>query len=189
MRKTMTRMGLGLALVIGAASAAAAQSTRPDVRPDSARRERGERGEQGGERGMGRRGFGGPERALLRGITLTEAQKTRLEALRKEHQPEMQKTREQFGAVMKEAREARQRGDTATARTKMEQVRTAMNAQRERQFAALRTILTAEQQKQFDANVAAMKERGAKGEHRDRGDRRGQRDDRGDRPGNGRSGR
>ena len=32
MRKTMTRMGLGLALVVGAAGAAAAQSTRPDNR-------------------------------------------------------------------------------------------------------------------------------------------------------------
>src|SRR5215207_5453291 len=176
MRKTMTRMGLGLALVIGAAGAAAAQSTRPDARPDSARRDRGE---WGGERGMRRRGPGGPDGALLKGITLTDAQKTRLEALRKEQQPEMKKTREQFSAVMKEARDARQRGDTATAQAKMQQVRTAMDAQRERQFASVRTILTAEQQKQFYANVAASKERakehGAKGNHRDHGARPGNR--------------
>src|SRR5262245_35616881 len=126
MRKTLTRMGLGLALVIGAAGAAAAQSTRPDARPDSARRERG-------EWGMRRRG-GGPERMLLKGITLTDAQKTRLQALRKEQAPEIKKTREQFGAVMKEARDARERGDTVTARAKMEQVRTAMDAQRVKQI-------------------------------------------------------
>ena len=71
----------------------------------------------------------------------------------------MKQTREQFGAVMKEARDARQRGDTVTARAKMEQVRTQMDTQREQQVASLRTILNADQQKQFDANVAAMKER------------------------------
>ena len=170
MRKTMTRMGLGLALVVGGAGAAAAQSTRPGNRPDTTQSERGQRGERG-ERGARRRGPGGPEGALLKGITLTDAQKTRLEALRNEQRSEMEKTREQFSAGMKEAREARQRGDTVTARAKMEQVRTQMNAQRERQVASLRTILTAEQQKQLDANVAEWKERAEKGGHRERGGR------------------
>ena len=181
MRNTMTSIGLGLALVIGAAGAAAAQSTRPDARPDSARRERAERGDKGdrgGERGMRRRGPGGPNGALLRGITLTDEQKTRLEALRKEQQPEVQKAREQFGAVMKEARDARQRGDTVTARAKMQEVRSAMAAQRERQIASLRTILTADQQKQLDANIAAHKERAAKGERHERGARPGTRGNR-----------
>lgn len=170
MRTTMTRMGLGLALILGTATVAAAQNARPDARPDSARREHGR---WGGERGMRRGGPGGAG-ALLKGITLTDAQKTRLEALRKEQEPEMKKSREQFGAVMKEARDARQRGDTATARAKMEQVRTQMNVQRDRQIASLRTVLTAEQQKQLDSNVAAMKERGEKGGHRNHdGQRKG----------------
>jgi Spy/CpxP family protein refolding chaperone len=180
MRNTMTRIGLGLALVIGTAGAAAAQSTRPDVRPDSARRERAERGDPGDRsaRGMRRGGPGGPGRSLLRGITLTDAQKTRLEALRKEQQPEVQKAREQFRAVMQEARDARQRGDTVTARAKMQEVRTAMAAQRERQVASLRTVLTADQQKQLDANIAALEERAAKGERHERGARPGPRGDR-----------
>ena len=175
MRNTMTRMGLGLALIVGAAGVAAAQGTRPDARPDSARRDRGERGAWNGERGMRRGGPGGPG-ALLRGITLTDAQKTRLQELRKAQEPEMKKTREQFGAVMKEARDARQRGDTATARAKMTQVKTAMDAQRDRQVASLRTILTVDQQKQLDANIAAFKERaerGAKGDHREHDGRAG----------------
>jgi Spy/CpxP family protein refolding chaperone len=166
MRKTMTKMGLGLALIVGSATVAAAQNARPDVRPDSARREQGR---WGGERGMRRGGPGGAG-ALLNGITLTDAQKTRIQALRKEQASEMKKSREQFGAVMKEARDARQRGDTVTARAKMDQVRTQMDAQRTRQIASLRTILTAEQQKQLDANVATMKQRGEqrgeKGGHR-----------------------
>ena len=75
----------------------------------------------------------------------------------------MKQTREQFGAVMKEARDARQRGDTVTARAKMEEVRKQMDVQRERQIASLRTILNADQQKQLDANIAAWKERAAHG--------------------------
>jgi hypothetical protein len=85
----------------------------------------------------------------------------------------MKKTREQFGAVMKEAREARERGDTTTARAKMEQVRAQMERQREHQIATLRTILNADQQKQLDANIAAMKERRAQGGHRNHGDQPG----------------
>src|SRR5688572_22214035 len=168
MRKTMTRMGLGLALVVGAAGAVAAQSTRPGNRPDTTQLERGEQGERG-ERGARRRGPGGPEGALLKGITLTDAQKTRLQEFRKENRSEMEKTREQFGAVMKEARDARHRGDTATARAKMQHVRAEMAKQREHQIASLRTILTAEQQKQLDANVAQWKERAREGGHRGHG--------------------
>ena len=160
MRKTMTKMGLGLALIVGAATVAAAQSSRPDVRRDTTQ---GQRGRWGGERGMRRGDPRGPG-ALLKGITLTDAQKTRLQALRKEQESEMKKSREQFGAVMKEVRAARERGDTTTARAKMDQVRTQMAAQRDRQILSLRTILTADQQKQLDANVAELKQRGERGE-------------------------
>jgi protein CpxP len=150
-------MGLGIALVVGAAGVAAAQSAQPNARRDTTQREhRRWDGERGGRRGDG---------ALLRGINLTDTQKDRLKAIRKEQEPEMKKTRDQFAAVMKEAREARQRGDTTTARAKMEQVRAQMEKQRETHIAALRTVLTAEQQKQLDANIATMKERGEGGRH------------------------
>jgi Spy/CpxP family protein refolding chaperone len=161
-------MGLGLALTVGAAGVAAAQATRPEnPRPNAERRARAEQGERGARR------RGGPDRALLKNITLTDAQKARLETLRKERQPEMQKSREQLGAVMKEAREARQKGDTVTARAKMEQVRAQMTQQREQHIASLRGILTADQQKQFDANVAEWKERGERGMKAGRQGRRG----------------
>ena len=157
-------MGLGLALVAGAAGAAAAQSAQPNARPDSTHRDhRRFDGERGGRRG-------GPGGGFLRGITLTDAQKTRLQAIRKEQEPQMKKNREQFAVVMKEAREARRRGDTTTARAKMDLVRKDMDQQRERQIATLRTILTAEQQQQLDANIAAWKERAAQGGHRKHGD-------------------
>ena len=166
MRKTLTRMGLGLALVVGAAGVAAAQSARPDTRPDSTQRaHRRWDGERGGRRG------GGPGGALLKGINLTDAQKDRLKALRKEQEPAMKKNREQFTAAMKEAREARQRGDTTAARAKMETVRKEMDRQRDQQIVTLRTVLTADQQKQLDANIASWKERAADGAHRKHGDR------------------
>ena len=163
MRKTLTRMRFGLALVVGAAGAAAAQST-PNARPDTTQRDHRQwDGEHGGRRG-------GPGGMLLEGINLTDAQKERLKAIRKEQEPEMKKTREQFSAVMKEAREARERGDTATARAKMEPVRAQMERLRDQQIATLRTILNADQQKQLDANIAAMKERREQGGHRNHGD-------------------
>jgi protein CpxP len=167
MRTIMTRVGLGLALTVGTAGVVAAQSTRPDTaRPERA--ERGERGERGdrGDRGMRRRG--GPDGALLRGITLTDAQKTQLATLRESWRSEMQKNREQFSAAKKEARAARAQGDTATARAKLTALRTQMTQQREQQIAAVRDILTAEQQKQFDANVSALKERGERGRRGER---------------------
>jgi Spy/CpxP family protein refolding chaperone len=110
--------------------------------------------------------------ALLKGINLTDAQKSRLEAIRKEHRSAMKNDREHFDAVRKEIRDARERGDTATARAKMAEVRTQMERQREQQIATLRTILTPEQQKQLDANGAAMKERAAQGGHRNHGGQR-----------------
>jgi len=159
-------MGFGLALVVGAAGAAAAQST-PNARPDTTQRDHRQwYGEHGGRRG-------GPGGMLLKGISLTDAQKDRLEAIRKEQEPEMKKTREQFGAAMKEAREARERGDTTAARAKMEQVRGQMERQRDQQIATLRTILNADQQKQLDANIATMKERRAQGGHKNHGDQPG----------------
>ena len=178
MRQIMTRLGLGLTLTVGATSVVLAQSTRPD----SARPERSERGAKG-DRGMRR---GGPDGALLKGITLTDAQKTQLQALRKEQRTAMEKNRGQFSAVMKEAREARQKGDTATARARMSVVRTQMAQQREQHVASLRNILTAEQQKQFDANVTAWKERAPRGDRGDRSERiRGTRGTRGTHEGHG----
>ena len=166
MRKTLARMGLGLALVVGTAGVAAAQSAQPNARPDTAQRDhRGWDGERGGRRG----GMGG---ALLKGINLTDAQKDRLKAIRKEHESEMKTNREHFDAVRKEARDARERGDTTAARAKVTELRAQMERQRDREIATLRTVLTPEQQKQLDANIATMKEHGAQGGHKNHGEQR-----------------
>ena len=142
MRKTMMASALGLALSLGAVGVASAQATQQPQRQEQ------------GERGMRRRGPGGGE--LFKGITLTADQKARLQELRKSEKPN-----DQFRKAMEEARAARQRGDTAAARAKMEALRPQFEQARERQFAAMRSILTPEQQKQFDANVATWKQHAA----------------------------
>ena len=75
MRKTITTMGLGLALTLGAA-VAGAQATQAD---STHHRGGWQRGEEHGGRGMrGARGEHGFGRMLLLGITLTDAQKQQL---------------------------------------------------------------------------------------------------------------
>ena len=56
-------------------------------------------------------------------------------------------------------RTLRQKGDTAAMRTKFAALRARMEQERDRDLAAIRGVLTAEQQKQFDANVAEAKKR------------------------------
>src|SRR4051812_14621621 len=138
MRKTMMATAFGLALSLGAVGVASAQATQQPQRQEQ------------GERGMRRRGPGGE---LLKGITLTADQKTRLKDLRKAEKPN-----DEVKKAMENARAARQRGDTAAARAQMQALRPQMEQARERQVAAMRSILTSEQQKQFDANIATWKQ-------------------------------
>ena len=78
----------------------------------------------------------------LNGIELTDAQKTKLEAIQKKYQPEMQAIREsmQNGA------------DRAETMKKMADLR-------DRSSTEIRAILTPEQQAVFDKNVAEQKAR------------------------------
>jgi Spy/CpxP family protein refolding chaperone len=171
MRNKTIALGLVAALTFGAAGAQAQAPQR-----DSARAKAGQQDGKGprGERGMrGMRGErGGPDGFLLRGITLTDAQKQQVQQLRERERTAMQAQRESMRGTMEQAREARQRGDTAAARAQMRAMRTVMEAQRERHVASLRGILTADQRTQLDKNLAEVKqrqaergERGMKGQH------------------------
>ena len=108
----------------------------------------------------GRGGRGGPgmmEHALLENITLTSAQKAKLEQVQKSERASMSADagvrRSEFDAM----RKARQSGDTAAANRLMLEQRAKMDQQFAAHSAAVRAILTPDQQKQFDANVAEMK--------------------------------
>lgn len=133
---------LGVALVFGLAATAEAQSGQgQDRRGDRPR------AEQGGRRGAGM------AMQLMRGIELTDAQKTQLKALHQRQLAERDSVRDARGG---------ERPDSAG--------RAAMLAMAERHHSAMRAILTPAQQATFDRNVAEMRERAAK-----RGDGRGER--------------
>jgi Spy/CpxP family protein refolding chaperone len=148
----MMATALGLALSFGAVGIAAAQA--PQQQPQQ--REHAGRG--------WRKGPGGE---LLKGITLSPEQKAKLQELRKGERNSA--SREQFRKTMADARAARQRGDTAAAKAQMQALRTQMEQAQEHRLATIRSILTPDQQKTFDANVAQWKERVAqrRAEHKD----------------------
>jgi Spy/CpxP family protein refolding chaperone len=108
------------------------------------------------------------DRALLRGITLTDAQQTQLKALHDAEQQKMEAERAsgQGRPGMEAIRAAREKGDTAAAKQLMDAQRARMNARRDEQVAAIRAILTGDQVAAFDANVAEMKKRDAEGRGR-----------------------
>lgn len=157
MRKKIA-LGLGLAVTLGAAGVTGAQIAQQGA---SAKQQVAQ------QDSTKRRGPGG---FLLRGITLSADQQKRLEALRPargEQGAPQDPQRAKVRALMDEARDARQRGDSAAAAAKFQQARTLMTQRREQQVAQIRSILTAEQRVQFDKNVAEMKQR--EGERGQRG--------------------
>jgi len=108
----------------------------------------------------GRGGRGGPgmmEHALLKNITLTDAQKAKLEQVQQSGRASMTADNSARRAAFDAMRKARQSGDTAAAKRLMLEQRTKMDQQFAAHSAAVRAILTPDQQTQFDANVAEMK--------------------------------
>lgn len=155
---------LGLALLAGTTAVAAAQTTAPSAPPTA------QRGQAGGAHQRdGRRGGQHGRRALLRGVKLTDAQKTQMKAIRARYQPQYKALGESMRPALQEARAARQRGDTAAtkaafARTEGDRAR--LRALREREQSEVRGILTAEQRVNFDRNVAQLRDRTAKRQSR-----------------------
>jgi len=147
MRKTIL-MGLGLAVAL--AGTAAAQHRGPDA-PRHSKAE-------GAEHGRFDQRGGAPDGFLLRGITLTDAQRAQLQELRKTEHAKLMASREGAKSQMGEAREAHQRGDTAAARAIAQRNRQVMAQEREQHVAAVRGILTVDQRVQFDKNVAELRQ-------------------------------
>ena len=153
--KVLRTMALGAALIVGVSAAAPAQATQPG--PDS-----GRGSGTAAPRKERMRAHGA--RALFRGIDLTDAQKQRVREIRGRYRPQMEALREQRKAARAESGGQRQRPDSAT----VAQFRTLA----ERQHADIRAVLTADQQKVFDQNVARMQERRQEMRKELRGDRR-----------------
>jgi Spy/CpxP family protein refolding chaperone len=147
----VSTLALGALMLVGVAGLSAAQSTAtPRTRPDA---------------GSYRRGASGPE-GLGRDLNLTDAQKAQVKAIRQKYQPQNEALRTQAKPFMDAARAARQKGDTAAARTNMEKARQVMQggqSYRTQEQADIRAILTPAQQAKFDAHQKAAADRRAQG--------------------------
>ena len=136
---------LGAALAIGAASAIAQPpATNAPQRP-AAGQHRG---------GRGGRDFAAG-RALFRGVTLTDAQKEQLKTIRQKYAEQRRSLAGQYRQGSGGAQAQRVRPDSATRAQRMTQMRDLM----QREITETRGILSADQQRTFDQNVATMRQR------------------------------
>jgi len=149
---TIRTLALGALMVVGVAGVSAAQATTtPRTRPDA---------------GSYRRGGPGGREGLGRDLDLTKAQKAQIKAIRQKYQPQNNALRAQAKPFMDAARAARQKGDTAAARSNMEKARQVMQggqSYRTQERAEIRAILTPEQQAKFDAHEKDRAKGGHKG--------------------------
>ena len=99
--------------------------------------------------GRHRGGHGGRQARLLKGIQLTAQQQQQVQAIRDKYRGQMQQLRSQSGDA---------KPDSAT--------RAQFRQQMEQQLGEIRNVLTPDQQKTFDQNVAQMRERRANRERR-----------------------
>ena len=167
MRKSRI-IALVVASVVSTASFAGAQAPAP--------------GAQAGRSAMGRGMQGGRgERGLFRGIKLSDTEKAKLKDIRAKYAPEQKQLRESLKPAMQEARAARQKGDSVAAKAAFDRTkdgRDKMTALMNRERTEIRSALTPENQKQFDANVQQFAQRRAEWEKGGRKGHRGQRNGR-----------
>jgi Spy/CpxP family protein refolding chaperone len=126
------------------------------------------------------------EHGMLRGMTLSDAEKARIKQIHEKYQTEGKGLRESLRPAMQEARAARQRGDTAAARAAFDRTkgdREKVRALMERQHAEIRAALSPENQKQFDANAQELAKRRAEWAKNGKGKQGGWDGRRGDRQG------
>jgi Spy/CpxP family protein refolding chaperone len=165
MRKSRV-IGFVVASLVSAASLAQAQTASPNARQE--RRAEGRRIEGR----AGREGRGG----LLRGITLSDAEKARVKQVHEKYSAEAKTLRESLRPAMQDARAARQKGDTAGVKAAWNRTagdREKLRALMERERAEMRTALTAENQRLFDANAKQLEQRRAGMKKHGKGDRAG----------------
>jgi Spy/CpxP family protein refolding chaperone len=138
----MHRSTLSLFAVAALLAGCASNSHNPDttIQPGQSSPSRAD-GERGGPGGRGRGGAGRLDEMLLRGITLSSDQQQRIDSIRTRYRSQMDQARQQGGSVDRD------------------QMRTTM----ERQQSEIRAVLTADQQRVFDQNVADMRSRAQQG--------------------------
>lgn len=143
-------IGIAIVSLLSASSLAHAQSTAP-----APARER---------HAMRQRPDGRMNRGPLRGLALSDAEKTHVKEIRAKYATQSKSLREALRPAMKEAREARQKHDSAAVKAawdKTAETRKQLQALTTREQTEIRAALTPEHQQQFDANVKQREQRRA----------------------------
>lgn len=157
-------------LTVGAIAQAQSSTTQPQQQRQATGRD------LRGGRGRG---------TLLRGITLNDAEKSQMKAIRAKYAAEGKSLRESMRPAMRDLRAARNKRDSAAVKSAWDGAagdRQKLQALMQRERAEIRAALTPEHQKTFDANVKTLEQRRAewsKNGKRERGGRAGRRGNRG----------
>lgn len=142
-------------LAVGSAAIAGAQSMQPAPQARA----------QHAGRAHGRHGFAKQvQHQLFKGITLSDAEKTNLKAVRERYAAQNKALREQLKPQLQAARAARQKGDTAALKdlwAKNAAAREQTKALLQSERTDLRAALTPENQAKFDANLQRVEQRAA----------------------------
>lgn len=95
---------------------------------------------------------------LMRGLNLSETQRTQIRAIHEKYQPQMKTIHERTRTEFEATREARQRGDTGAVRSALQRTRQTTESQlstlHEQMFREVRGVLTADQRTKVDAQIA-----------------------------------
>ena len=102
------------------------------------------------------------EKALLRGVTLSDAEKTNLEGVRSKYAAQRQTLRTQLRTQAQNAKAARQRGDTAALRSIRANLQTERQTLAQSERNDVRNALTPANQAEFDANLKRVEARAAR---------------------------
>lgn len=154
-------MAVALASLLSGASVVGAQTVKPG----------GERA----TRAMGR-GMDGARGGLLRGIALSDSEKTKIKAIHGTYREDAKAIQASLKPAMAEARAARQKGGSVAMKAVVARTagdREKLRALMAREKAEIRGALSAEHQLVFDKNVRQIAKRGAKAGKMRRGEKGG----------------
>jgi len=161
MRKSRV-IGFAIAAILTVGTSVQAQSTAQQPRHEGRR--------------AGRMNAGPGRGGLLRGITLSDAEKARVKAVHAKYNAEAKSLREAMRPAMQDLRTARQNRDSAAVKAAWDKTagdRQKLQALMQRERAEIRTALSAENQKTFDANAKQLEERRAERAKNGKGERVG----------------
>jgi Spy/CpxP family protein refolding chaperone len=160
--RTSRVIGFAIAAILTVGTSVQAQSTAQQPRHEARR--------------AGRM-HGGPGRGgLLRGITLSDAEKAQMKTIHAKYGAEAKALREAMRPAMQDVRTARQKRDSVAAKAAWDRTageRQKLQALMQQERAEIRAALTAEHQKVFDANAKQLEERRAERAKNGKGERVG----------------